>query len=27
MKDDFNDGDNYVRVHGSSIWVPENTEF
>lgn len=26
MKDDFNDGDNYVRLHGSSIWVPESTE-
>jgi putative restriction endonuclease len=26
MKDDFNDGDNYVRLHGSTIWVPERPE-
>jgi putative restriction endonuclease len=26
MKDDFNDGDNYVRLHGSAIWVPEPPE-
>lgn len=26
MKDDFNDGDNYVRLHGSEIWVPERPE-
>lgn len=26
MKDDFNDGDNYVRLHGSTIWVPEQRE-
>lgn len=23
MKDDFNDGDNYLRLHGSAVWVPE----
>jgi putative restriction endonuclease len=26
MKDDFNDGDNYIRLHGSEIWVPERPE-
>jgi putative restriction endonuclease len=26
MKDDFNDGDNYMRLHGSEIWVPERRE-
>jgi putative restriction endonuclease len=26
MKDDFNDGDNYMRLHGSEIWVPERQE-
>jgi putative restriction endonuclease len=26
MKDDFNDGDNYMRLHGSKIWVPERRE-
>lgn len=23
MKDDFNDGDNYLKLHGSRVWVPE----
>lgn len=26
MKDDFNDGDNYIRLHGSPIWVPDRPE-
>jgi putative restriction endonuclease len=26
MKDDFNDGDNYIRLHGTPIWVPERPE-
>lgn len=26
MKDDFNDGDNYIRLHGGSIWVPDRPE-
>lgn len=24
MKDDFNDGDNYLKLHGRSVWVPES---
>lgn len=24
MKDDFNDGDNYLELHGRHIWVPES---
>lgn len=23
MKDDFNDGDNYLKLHGAGVWVPE----
>jgi putative restriction endonuclease len=23
MKDDFNDGDNYLKLHGTRVWVPE----
>ncbi len=23
MKDDFNDGDNYLKLHGAEVWVPE----
>jgi putative restriction endonuclease len=26
MRDDFNDGDNYVRLHGTRIWVPDRPE-
>lgn len=26
MKHDFNDGDNYIKLNGSSIWVPGNPE-
>jgi putative restriction endonuclease len=26
MKYDFNDGDNYIKLHGSEIWVPERPE-
>jgi len=26
MKDDFNDGDNYIRLHGNPVWVPERAE-
>lgn len=26
MKEDFNDGDTYVRLHGTQIWVPERPE-
>ena len=26
MKDDFDDGDNYLKLHGSSVWVPEAVE-
>ncbi|MEX2281725.1 MAG: HNH endonuclease [Gemmatimonadota bacterium] len=22
MKDDFNDGENYIKLHGTEIWVP-----
>jgi putative restriction endonuclease len=22
MKDDFDDGDNYLRLHGADVWVP-----
>ena len=24
MKDDFNDGDNYLRLHGTRVWTPES---
>ena len=24
MKDDFNDGDNYLKLHGSGVWVPDD---
>jgi putative restriction endonuclease len=27
MRDDFNDGDNYMRLHGSSILLPVEEEF
>jgi len=27
MKEDFNDGENYLKLHGSKIWVPESTAF
>lgn len=26
MKDDFDDGDNYLKLHGSAVWVPESAE-
>jgi putative restriction endonuclease len=26
MRDDFNDGDNYLRLHGGAIWVPDSPE-
>ncbi len=26
MKDDFNDGDNYLKLHGSALWVPATAE-
>lgn len=26
MRHDFNDGENYIRLHGSSIWVPDRPE-
>jgi putative restriction endonuclease len=26
MRDDFNDGENYMRLHGSSILLPVNSE-
>jgi putative restriction endonuclease len=26
MRDDFNDGENYVKLHGSTIWVPDLPE-
>ena len=26
MKDDFDDGDNYLKLHGSSVWVPDLAE-
>ena len=25
MKDDFNDGDNYLKLHGRRVWVPGST--
>lgn len=27
MRDDFNDGENYMRLHGSRIWVPNKPEY
>lgn len=24
MKEDFNDGENYMRLHGTELWVPQN---
>jgi len=27
MKDDFNDGDNYLKLHGAELWMPENGAF
>jgi len=27
MRDDFNDGENYMRLHGSRIWVPDRPEY
>lgn len=27
MRDDFNDGENYLRLHGSHIWVPNKPEY
>ncbi|HKO20869.1 MAG TPA: HNH endonuclease signature motif containing protein [Acidobacteriaceae bacterium] len=27
MRTDFNDGDNYIKLHGSTIFVPENPAF
>jgi putative restriction endonuclease len=24
MRDDFNDGDNYLKLHGARVWVPED---
>lgn len=24
MKEDFNDGDNYLKLNGSDVWVPQN---
>jgi putative restriction endonuclease len=27
MRDDFNDGENYVKLHGSAIWVPDRPEW
>jgi len=26
IRDDFNDGENYLKLHGSGIWVPEDDE-
>ena len=26
MREEFNDGDTYIRLHGSHIWVPERPE-
>ena len=27
MRDDFNDGENYMKLHGSPIWVPNKPEY
>jgi putative restriction endonuclease len=27
MRDDFNDGENYMKLHGSQIWVPDRPEY
>lgn len=27
MRDDFNDGETYLQLHGGSIWVPDKPEF
>lgn len=27
MKDDFNDGDNYLKLHGCEVWVPDHPAF
>jgi putative restriction endonuclease len=26
MRDDFNDGENYMRLHGGLVWVPESAD-
>lgn len=26
MKEDFNDGDNYLQLHGSKVWVPQSED-
>lgn len=26
IRTDFDDGENYRRLHGSSVWVPETAE-
>lgn len=27
MREDFNDGENYMRLHGAPVWVPDDSAF